>query len=365
VINGEHYAGAERVQDLLAARLPDYGVEVGFACLKPGRFASQRQARKTPLVELAMRSRFDLRPALHLARLVREDGYEVLHTHSARALLIGRFAAALCGAATVHHVHGITSSEVAGRPFTRLNAWVERKLLPTASAVIAVSSSVADYLRQVGVARERLHIVPNGVPARPSLPHKDLEPAHPTLGFIALLRPRKGLETFLEAAALLNSRGVDARLRIVGRFESGEYEREIHGLAERLGLAGAIDWRGFQQNVDAELDAMDVLVFPSVLPEGMPMVVLESMAAGVPIVASRVGGVIDVLRDGQDALLAAPAVADDLAEKIAWLVHDREMRNRLRQSAYARQRQCFSDASMAGAVANIYEQVLAIKGASV
>src|SRR6185503_9296600 len=106
VINGEHYAGAERVQDLLAARLPDYGVDVGFACLKPGQFPELRQSQATPLWELAMRSRIDVRPALRLAKIVRRERYDVLHTHSARALLIARLAAALCPAPIVHHVHG-------------------------------------------------------------------------------------------------------------------------------------------------------------------------------------------------------------------------------------------------------------------
>jgi glycosyltransferase involved in cell wall biosynthesis len=198
------------------------------------------------------------------------------------------------------------------------------------------------------------------------------------LGFIALLRPRKGLETFLEAAALLafceSSNGgaiatvpvrqsLTYRLRIVGRFETGDYEREILALAERLGLSQTIDWRGFQRAIDAELAAMDLLAFPSVLPEGMPMAVIEAMAAGIPIVASRVGGVTDVLRDGEDAVLVAPADAAALAAAVRTLIHDAELRERLRQSAFARQQRTFSDTNMASEVANIYHRVLSRKGA--
>jgi glycosyltransferase involved in cell wall biosynthesis len=384
VINGEHYAGAERVQDLLAGRLPDFGVEVGFACLKPGQFAELRKSQATPLLDLTMRTRFDLRPAVRLARTVRRERYDVLHTHSARALLIARLAAAMCGVPIVHHVHGNTSSEVAGRRFTRLNAWAERKSLPAAAAVIAVSASVADYLQSVGVQKDRLHVVFNGVPARGALANKERAQNGWTLGFIALLRPRKGLETFLEAAALLVERdwrgrsendvsgsaaGADpvrqsltCRLRIVGRFETSEYEREVQALAQRLGLTTLIDWRGFQRSIDAELDAMDLLAFPSVLPEGMPMTVIEAMAAGVPIVASRVSGVTDVLRDREDALLVMPADAKALADAVATLVGDGALRDRLRQSAFARQRGRFSDANMAAEVANIYQQILTRKG---
>ena len=379
VINGEHYAGAERVQDLLAARLPDYGVDVSFACLKPGEFAKLRQSQATPLLELAMRSRFDVRPALRLARIVRCERYDVLHTHTARALLIARFAAALYRVPIVHHVHGNTSSEVAGRRFTQLNAWAERKSLPTTTAVIAVSASVEDYLRTAGVPKDRLHVVFNGVPARPARVHKKPARDTCTIGFVALLRPRKGLETFLEAAALLASRslyeesaiGADPvrrsltyRLRIVGRFETSEYEREIHTLAERLGLTPLIQWRGFQRSINAELDAMDILAFPSVLPEGMPMAVIEAMAAGVSIVASRVNGVTDVLRDGEDALLVTPGDAEALADAVSAVARDARLRDRLRTSAFARQRRSFSDTAMAAKVARIYHLILVQKGAN-
>jgi glycosyltransferase involved in cell wall biosynthesis len=380
VVNGEHYAGAERVQDLLAGKLPDFGVEVGFACLKPGRFGELRQSQATPLVELAMRTRFDLRPAVRLAQIARRERYDVLHTHSARALLIARLAAALCGVPIVHHVHGNTSSEVAGRRFTRLNAWAERKSLPATAAVIAVSASVADYLRTAGVQQDRLHVVFNGVPTQAALAGNPRAQGTCTLGFIALLRLRKGLETFLEAAALLASRessnggaiatvpvrqSLTYRLRIVGRFESSDYEREMVGLAERLGLTDMIDWRGFQRAIDTELAAMDMLAFPSVLPEGMPMAVIEAMAAGIPIVASRVSGVTDVLRDGEDALLVAPADPAALADAVRAMIDDGELRERLRQSAFARQQRTFSDTNMASEVANIYHQVLSQKGAKV
>ncbi|MEX2016146.1 MAG: glycosyltransferase [Candidatus Hydrogenedentales bacterium] len=362
VINGEHYAGAERVQDLLAASLPQFSVETGFACLKPGRFAEMRQTREAPLVELAMRARFDVRPALRLAQIVRRERYELLHTHSPRALLIARVASALSGVPIVHHVHGNTSSEVAGRRFTRLNAWAERKSLPAAAAVIAVSASVADYLRTLGVPAQKLRVVPNGVPTRPRLADRNGLTGDFTLGLVALLRPRKGVETLLEAAALLRDRGLAGKLRIVGRFETNDYEREIHRHAEQLGLDGMIDWRGFQQRVDAELDQMDLLVFPSILPEGMPMVLLEAMAAGVPIVASRVSGITDVVRDRKDGLIFPPGDAAALADAVSELIGNPALQERLRRTAFCRQHEHFSDTSMAAAVADIYHGVLAQKG---
>jgi glycosyltransferase involved in cell wall biosynthesis len=359
VINGEHYAGAERVQDLLAARLPEMGADVGFVCLKPGQFAAMRTSRGADVIDLPMRSRFDLRPAIRLARLVRRDRIDLLHTHSARALLIARLAAAICRVPIVHHVHGNTLTEVGGRRWTRINAWAERRSLPAVEAIIAVSPSVADYLRGVGVSAGRVYVVPNGVPSRPSLPVKQRCGSFWTIGFIALLRPRKGLETFLDAVAIVRSRGLDVRPRIVGRFETSDYERQTQERACGLSLGDAIEWRGFRQAIDVELDAMDLLAFPSVLPEGMPMVLLEAMGAGVPIVASRVAGVTDVLRDGVSGLLVPPGDPAALAEALARLVHDATSRERLRKAAYDEQRRRFSDVCMAAAVSDVYRKVLA------
>ena len=109
VINGEHYSGAERVQDLLALQLPEFGFSADFACLKPGRFAACRQSREAVVVDLPMRRRVDLGPALRLARLVREGDYRILHSHTPRAALVGRVAAALAGVPLVHHLHSPTA----------------------------------------------------------------------------------------------------------------------------------------------------------------------------------------------------------------------------------------------------------------
>ncbi len=358
LINGEHYAGAERVQDRLALCLPDEGIQVAFACLKPGSFEAMRQSVNTPLVEIPMRGRADIRAAWRVASLVRRRGIHVVHTHGARALMVGCMAAGLTGVPIAHHVHGNTSSEVCGRRFTRLNALTERLLLSKTHRVIAVSPSVAAYLRTVGVTEEQIALIPNGVPSRMSAQEGPVEKSPPVLGFVGLLRPRKGLEVLLEAAGVLRQRGTEFRIRIVGRFEELDYERQIHALAEKLGLAPFIDWRGFRREVDLELDQMSLLVFPSILPEGMPMVLLETMAAGVPIVASDIHGVRGLLSDEKDALLVPPENAEALANSVARLLNDPNTRNRLKHAAIDLQRTTYSDQSMAAAVATIYRKVV-------
>ncbi len=166
LVNGEHYAGAERVQDLLALRLPEYGVEPAIACLKPDRFPAARSSQATPLYQLPMRGRFDFRPAWKLARLLRRGRFSLLHTHTPRAALIGRIAAVLAGVPIVHHVHGQTATEVRGQWWTRAMAHIERTCVARAAAVIAVSQTAGEYLIEQGLDADRLRVVPNGVPSR-------------------------------------------------------------------------------------------------------------------------------------------------------------------------------------------------------
>ncbi len=358
VVNGEHFAGAERVQDLLALRLPEFGVEPAFACLKPNKFPAARRSQQTPLYLTPMSGQFDMRPARRLAKLIRSEGYDLIHTHTPRAALVGCVAARLAGVPMVHHVHGQTATEVSNRLRWRMVAMIERWAVSRAAAVIAVSPSAGRYIAAHGVPQSKVRVVANGVPAHASLAPRSTPHGVWTLGVIALFRPRKGLEPLLEALAALRQRGLPVRLRAIGSFETSEYEQAVHRCAERLGVADAIEWTGFRTNVSQEMSELDLLVFPSVLAEGLPMVVIEAMAAGTPVVGTRVDGVRDAVRDGVDGLLCEPGCVGELTEAIARMVGGDVDWQALRTAAWRRQRDEFSDQSMCRAMADVYRDVL-------
>ncbi len=319
VINGEHYSGAERVQDLLALNLDHCGFEVDFACLKAGRFADLRQSQQATIHPLEMKSRFDLRPAWRLAQLVQEESYALIHTHAPRAAMIGRLASALSGVPLVHHIHSPAASDSTRRWQNQINAGIERFSLANASAVITVSRSLAAYVARQGIERDRIAVVPNGVPTLGKLCDRTPPTGTWTLGTVALFRPRKGLEVLLEALAILRRQGLDARLHAVGEFESPEYRRHIERQVAALGIGPYVEWAGFTQDVPAELAKLDLFVLPSLFGEGMPMVILEAMAAGVPVVGTRVDGVPEAVRDGHEGRLAQPNDPADLARVIGEL----------------------------------------------
>ncbi|HVW00850.1 MAG TPA: glycosyltransferase family 4 protein [Planctomycetaceae bacterium] len=359
LINGEHYAGAERVQDLLALRLPAQGVEAGFVCVKPNRFAAARKSQSTPLFNAPMGFRGDPRPIAHIARLIREHGYQVLHTHTVRTAMIGRCAALLAGVPMVHHMHCQTSVEVDRHVFNWMNARLEGLCLTGVSAIIAVSDSIADYMRRQGLAGSHVHVVPNGVPGQPQLPARSAPTGTWTIGTIAMFRPRKGLETLIDAVALLHEQGLPVRLKAVGRFETPQYEGDVHEHVHRRGLDHIVEWAGFRSDVPAAIAEMDVMVLPSLVSEGMPMVVLEAFAAGTPAVGSRVPGITDVIRDHIDGLLAEPGDCYDLARALGRLMRNPLEWSHLRQAAFERHAEQYTDARMAEGVAEVYRQVLA------
>ncbi len=360
LINGEHYAGAERVQDLLALALPAQGYEVGFATLKPGAFAGQRRAQQTPLAEFPMRWRADLGPIARIARCVREQGYDLIHSHTPRTALIARLAAWQAGVPWVHHLHSPALADTA-QPWRNLrNAALERWCLRGAARLIAVSGSLGEYAVRQRLSKQPVAVVRNGVPALGLLPSRPLPQGDWTLGVVALFRPRKGLEVLLAALARLRRAGRPVRLRAIGAFETPEYHQAMLAEVQRLGLGDAIDWVGFTRDVGSELARLDTLVLPSLFGEGLPMVVLEAMAAGVPVVATRVEGVPEAIVDRSEGLLVPANHVDALADALEQLLSGQVSWSDLRARAHARHAAEFSEVAMARHVAEVYDQVLGV-----
>jgi glycosyltransferase involved in cell wall biosynthesis len=360
VINGEHYAGAERVQDLLAKQLPAMGFSVGFACVKLDMFDELRKSREAPLYDVPMFSKIDFVAAAKVARIAREHNYRVIHGHTARTAMVGGLASMLAKVPLIYHSHSPSSQNTTHRIFDRINSIVERLSLQRAVRVIAVSQAMAEHLRREGVDPARIAVVPNGVPAITGLPDRDPPSGQWMLGTVALFRPRKGIEVLLDAMAILRKKGRPVHLRAVGTFESSKYRAEITARVQKLGLSEHITWTGFSGNVTDELLRMDLFVLPSLFGEGLPMAVLEAMAAGVPVVATRASGVPEAIRDGRDGVLATPGDAADLARAMDEIIDGRYNWSALRASAMSRHAAEFSDRAMAAGVAAVYRDVLGV-----
>ncbi len=358
LINGDLYSGAERVEDLLALNLPAFGYHADVATLKRGCFAQCRQASGANLFEVTMRSRIDFHAAWKIARLLRAGQFQLLHTHTPRSAMIGGIAARLAQCPMVHHVHSPTSRDTQTAWRNMTNATVERWSLTGARRLIAVSDSLRSYLEQAGFNSASISVVPNGVPVHePGIEWR--APAGPwVVGTVGLFRPRKGIEILIEALHLCLQSGLDARLLAVGSFEEDSYRQAMVRLARKLGVADRIEWAGFKLDVRAELRRMHIFALPSLYGEGLPMALIEAMAAGLPVAATAVEGTPEVLTPAGAGLLVEPGNASQLADAIASLAALGPRAREVGDAGRRRQIERYSDAVMARAVADVYDLVL-------
>ncbi|HOA50848.1 MAG: glycosyltransferase family 4 protein [Thermogutta sp.] len=358
VINGEHYSGAERVQDGLALVLPQYGFDVQFVCLKPGRFAKCRRAQGAPVENLPMRSRWDVAVASQIAALAEKTSAVLLHAHTPRSAMITALAARKCRLPWLYHAHSPTLRDSGNWVKNFAVAMMEWWAVRQADHIIAVADSLKRYWQRWGISADRVSVVHNGVPSWPTLPKRPHPGGTWTIGTVALFRPRKGIEILLRSLHQLRREKIPVRLLAVGPFETRKYEYHVKSLAARLGLEDVVSWVGFTPHVDTLLAKMDLFVLPSLFGEGLPMVILEAMALGVPVVASRVEGVPEVIRDGQDGLCVTPGSVLALTHALRTVISGQVSWQSLREQAYRRQRQCFSLESMGRATADVYRHIL-------
>lgn len=362
VINGERYSGAERVQDLLGLNLPDFGVELTYVCLKPDQFPSARRARLATLLSYPMAHKADVRPVYHLAREIRAGRYDIVHAHTPRTALIARLATLGMNLPLIYHVHSPVTRDSTRRVQNAINLASEKLAVRDAARLIVVSQSLKAYMESQGFQANRIRVVPNGVPGPVEPPLRSAPKKTWTIGAVALFRPRKGLEILLQSIAKLREAGAEVVLRAVGAFETVEYEQAICALVAELKLEKAVTFAGFCKDVPAELARIDLFVLPSLFGEGMPMVLLEALAAGVPCIASDVEGVTEVLRDGVDGVVVPPGDVDRLTLAIGQFVTGERDFAGFSRAGHERWQEGFSDKAMAAGVARVYHEALCERG---
>jgi glycosyltransferase involved in cell wall biosynthesis len=352
-------AGAETVATRIALGLdPDRFESIICSTRRSSRrHVEAARAAGVEVLELERRSKLDVWRWLPLLRLLRSGRVDVVHAHKFGSNLWLSLLTRL-GKAPVFIAHEHTwSYERALRRF------VDRELIARkADAFVAVSPT--DRTRMIELERIPPHkvvLVPNGIPdptaGNADHVRRDLEiPADaPVVGTVCGLRPQKDLETALRAVSHLAPRRADLRFLVVG---DGPDRERLERLARELGAP--VTFLGHRPNADVPdlLAAMDVLVCSSRF-EGMPLAVLEWMAAGKAIVASRVGGIPAIVEHGREALLVPPRDYVAFADEIDRLLGDPAERERLGKAAQQRQRAEFRFVDTLSRLESLYEQLYA------
>ncbi|MBI3828178.1 MAG: glycosyltransferase family 4 protein [Planctomycetes bacterium] len=323
---------------------------------EPGLAAELEQLRAQgvrtavlPALQRPIRLLRDRAAYAEIKRFIRELAPQLVHTHSSKAGFLGRLAAHAAGVPRIVHTAHVFPFQWAtglkGFFYTKLERYAARRC----HAIVCVGASQREEALRIGLApTEKVLLIPNGVEIPPPASLEEIAalrmrlqlPAKaPVVGMVARLAPQKGVRPFLEAAAQVVRARPDAIFVLAG---GGPLEEEARARAAALGLtAGQFRFLGHVEDAERLYPAFDVLALSS-LYEGLPYVLLEAMARGVPVVATDVQGSRDVIEHGVSGLLARPGNAADLAAKLSALLGDRSQREKLSGAALARVRERFS-----------------------
>jgi len=342
----------------LAPRLLEIGVDVEVVC---GTEALQRtfaesgvRARVVPLT-----NKYDIRGARALAAALEVD---VVHTHDRRAGLYGRLLARARGARVVHTFHGLPE-EIAvrlGRPGIRRShgvtpareAWLLHgylgleRLLIRLGMLVVPSHTMADFLRERGFPNKRLRVIPSGIDVRRTEPRPPHDPY--VLGTAAIIHPLKGTDLLIDACALAR---LPLRLEVYG---SGEWLEPMRARAARLGVNAT--FHGEIGDARAAIEALDGFVLPS-RAENLPISLLEAMASAVPVIATRVGGVLELVEDGVNGLVVPAEDPDALGVAIDSLIADPRRRAELARAGAATVAEHFESTAVAHRLAQLYTEI--------
>ena len=362
--------GTETQFMTLARALDPDRFDLRFGCLRQwGPFVDELSQRNIPLQEYRVttfRSINAVRQQARFARDVRRHGTDVVHTYSFYGNVFAIPPARLAAPVVVASVRDC------GLYLTPMQKRVQRYVCRFADRVLVNAEAVKTWLVNDGFSPSRITVIPNGVDlsrfetrANPAAVRRSLGvPEHaPLVAVVSRLHRLKGIEDFLDAAALVAAGHPDARFLVVGEpspVDNVAYLEELSQRAERLGIGDRVIFTGLRDDVPALLSAVDVSVMPS-LNEALSNVLLESMAAGAPVVATDVGGTTEALEANRNGLLIPPSNVAAMTAAINRLLADpqwaRELGTRARQAIVDK----FSLDRMVAATAAIYEELLARK----
>ncbi len=358
VVDSLEVGGAERHVVDLALALRRKGHEVAVTCSAAGELSDLLDRANVPVRALLgrlVKRRVSVTYAREIGRLVRDQRFDVVHAH------IYASAAASALATLGTGVPLVVTEHTEGAWQGRRAHLVSRLICRRARRVIAVSSPIRRRLiERDGVSPEKISLVPNAViPAPDTLPRSPDAPPEgwhegPLVGVVARLQPEKGIANFLKAAARISSSCPQARFLVVGE---GPLRGELLRLADSLGLGERMRFLGHRADARDLIGLLDVLAVPS-LTEGTPLTVLEAMAAGVPIVASAVGGIPDQVTHDREGLLVPPDDPVALGDALLEVLQDPGRARRLGEAARRRADSEFAHATMVGRIQTVYGAAL-------
>jgi glycosyltransferase involved in cell wall biosynthesis len=351
--------GGQEVRTLSEARwIAERGWRVLLAGQPEGRFVDRARTAGLEVVGVRMRGAWDLGAACALRGLIHRERVSIVHTHSSVDAWVGGLAARAAAVPVVRTRHVSIRIRRRWNPVYR---WL-------ADRVITSGEAIRSLVVEAGVDPRRVVAIPAGVDLgeftgghdgeddRGRRVREGLGLSRPVIGSVAMFRGSKGHVHLLDAFAAVHARHPAARLLLVG---DGIRRPWVEGLAKDRGLAGEVVFTGFRNDVPELLGAMDCFVLASTRTEGVPQSLLQAFAAGVPVVASAIGGIPEIVEDGKTGLLVPPEDAATLARAIESVLGDRPGAEARARAARRVVEERFSHGASVSRLLALYDEVIA------
>ena len=353
--------------------------EVELACAPGGKlipFVQENHMEVRPFKNMVqpLHPFKDTLALLDLTAFLKRNFYHIVHTHNSKAGFLGRLAAKLADVPViVHTVHGFAFHDEEPRWRQVLFRNLERLGSHWCDKMIFISQPLIDWaLKDHIVGEEKIAKIYSGIQVDKFHPVKSgekdrirskwaLKQEEAVVGIVSKLWEGKGHTVLIEAFKLLKEKIKDAKLVIVGE---GYLYDELFRMVDNNGLRESVLFTGFQMDVSEIIATFDVAVLPSFF-EGMGRVILEAMAMEKPVVASRVGGIPDLIDQGINGLLVRPGDARELADALEKVLSDKGLARKLGREGRKRIKDQFSADVMVQSIEKLYRELLARKGITV
>lgn len=352
---GKEWRGGQRQSLFLAKELQKKGYPFKFYVQSKSPLHTKAIEAGVPAISLKMRGETDVWAILRLASGMKRYGCRLAHFHDAHSVAVGSAAASLANV-PLRVISRNVDFPLRKNPLSHL------KYTKNIDVILAVSQGIKKVLVEGGIDPDLIKVIPDGIDYSPFEDAEDsdylrrelnFEPDDFLVGIVAHLADHKGHKYLIKATEILKTKAPKVKLIIVGE---GPLRMELDTLVKQTHVEDMVFFLGFREDVPQILASLDLFVMSSYL-EGMGSSILDAMASRLPVVATRAGGIPEVVINGKTGLLVPPKSPTALAKAVLRIYEDRELGARLGQKGYEIVHQKFSAEAMAGKVILEYERI--------
>jgi len=324
-----------------------------------GEFIKEAASKGLNIELLHQHFKFDPSMIWQARDIITKNDINIIQTHGYKESVLGFFLKKICKKPWIGFAHGYTNENIKVRLYNKLDSLALR----VPDIVVTVSNSLKDFLANSGISEGKIRIIYNAIDKdelKPNLSPEEVRNRYSIkdedklVGVIGRLSPEKGQAVFLHAFKKVVEKVPFAKAIIIG---DGQEKERLMNFCSDNGLRDKVIFSGYQNNIANFYQIMDLLVLPS-FSEGLPNVILEAMAFKIPVIATSVGGVPEVITDGLNGLLVSPGNAELMAEKIIQLQGNKRESENIGENGYRSLYPRFSPEHRSDQILTLYEELL-------